>query len=343
MHSKSGFAAALAAWAALLAGALAATSFDARADTVFMKDTKLRIEGKVLRETDEYVLLMVYNDKGQIRIPKSQIERIEYDIKTQLEKLKDDDNAGKYKVGVWARNKGMFPEAIVVFEDLKGKDGAGPDLLKLLGEAYEKRQQPDKALLNYNDYARLHPDDAAVNERIKELTKEVNPEAVASPNQPAKNLDSGLAGTGAWTDEKWPDAIPCTCQMTTDKEGKKIIVVQTQGGAKDKSAFTRTGNLNLTDNKEMVFRISQNGSTPVNIAVAFINAKNEFMESKQLKVPANSWSTLTVKLDDKQFKSQSNGWKYADPLDGKENVQRISFLIYERRPITLWIDGIFFK
>jgi hypothetical protein len=338
MHSKMSFATVL-----MALSVLSAVGYSVRADTVFMKDTKLRIEGKVLRETDEYVLLLVYNDKGQIRIPKSQIERIEYDIKTQLANLKDDDNAGKYKVGVWAMNKGMFPEAIVVFEDLKGKDGAGPDLLKLLGQAYEKRQQPDKALMNFNDYLRLHPEDTVVAERVKELSKEVNPEASADPKVPAKNLDSGLAGTGAWTDEKWPDAIPCTCQMTTDKDGKKIIVVQTQGGAKDKSAFTRTGNLNLTDNKEMVFRISQNGSTPINIAVAYINAKNEFMESKQLKVPANSWSTLSVKLDDKQFKSQANGWKFSDPLEGKENVQRISFLIYERRPITLWIDGIFFK
>ncbi len=336
MHWKAGVAV-----AALVAGL--ALSFPVRADTVFMKGTKLRIEGKVLRETDDYIVLLVYNDKGQIRIPKSSIERIEYDIKTQLANLKDDDNAGRYKVGEWAMNKGMFKEAIVLFEDLKGKDGVGPDMLKLLGQAYDKQQQSDKALLNFNDYLRLHPDDTETSDRAKELAKLVNPEEAADPKQPAKNLDSGLAGTGAWTDEKWPDAIPCTCQMTTDKDGKKIIVVQTTGGAKDKSAFTRTGNLNLTDNKEMVFRISQNGSTPVNIAVAYINAKNEFMESKQLKVPANSWSTLSLKLEDKQFKSAANGWKYSDALDGKENVQRISFLIYERRPITLWIDGIFFK
>lgn len=330
-------------WKAGLAAAVLALSFGAQADTVFMKGTKLRIEGKVLRETDEYILLMVYNDKGQIRIPKKDIERIEYDIKTQLEKLKDDDNAGKYKVGVWAMNKGMFQEAIVLFEDLKGKDGVGPDMLKLLAQAYDKRQQFDKALLNYNDYVRLHPEDTETAERAKELAKEVNPDGATNPQQPAKNLDSGLAGTGAWTDEKWQDAIPCTCQMTTDKDGKKVIVVQSQGGSKDKAAFTRTGNLNLSDNKEMVFRVSQNGSTPLNVAVAYINAKNEFMESKQLKVPANSWSTLSVKLDDKQFKSQANGWKFADPLDGKENVQRIIFLVYEHRPVTLWIDGIFFK
>ena len=320
-----------------------AVGLTARADTVFMKDTKLRIEGKVLRETDEYIVLLVYNEKGQIRIPKSAIERIEYDIKTQLAVLKDDDNAGRYKVGQWAMNKGMFQEAIVLFEDLKGKEGVGPDLLKLLGQAYDKRQQSDKALLNFNDYLRLHPEDAETAQRAQELAKEVNPDAGTDPKQPAKNIDSGLAGTGAWTDEKWPDAIPCTCQMSTDKDGKKIIVVQTQGGAKDKSAFTRTGNLNLTDNKEMVFRVSQNGAIPVSIAVAYINAKNEFMESRPLKVPPNSWSTLTLKLDDKQFKSAANGWKFSDALDGRENVQRISFLIYERRPITLWIDGIFFK
>ena len=109
------------------------------------------------------------------------------------------------------------------------------------------------------------------------------------------------------------------------------------------SLYASTQSLSRTPISSPSLSFSQNGSTPLNIAVAYINAKNEFMESKQLKVPANSWSTLSVKLEDKQFKSQANGWKYADVLDGKENVQRIIFLIYERRPVTLWIDGIFFK
>ena len=55
--------------AAGLAAAVLALSFGAQADTIFMKGTKLRIEGKVLRETDDYILLMVYNDKGQMENP----------------------------------------------------------------------------------------------------------------------------------------------------------------------------------------------------------------------------------------------------------------------------------
>ena len=326
----------------LIATAMLVCAGAVRADTVFMKETNLRIEGRVLRETDEYVVLLVYKEAGQIRIPKSKIKRIEYDIKSQLAGLQDDDYPGHYKVAVWAMDKGKYKEAIDLFKKLEGTDGLGPDYLKLLGQCYDNTKQLDKALKCFSDYALIHPDDKETSDRKNELAKLVNPEAPGTP-QPAKNLDSGLAGTGAWQDEKWQDAIPCTCQMTTDKDGKKVIAVKTTGGAKDKSAFTRTGALNLKDNKEMVFRIFQNGSTPLNMSVAFIDSKNEFMESKQLKIPGNTWSTMSVKLDEKGFKSAKNGWKQVDSLDERDNVQRIIFLVYERRPVTLWIDGIFFK
>jgi tetratricopeptide (TPR) repeat protein len=314
-----------------------------RADTVFMKETNLRIEGKVLRETEEYVVLLVHNEAGQIRIPKNKIQRIEYDIKSQLEGLANDDVPGHYKVAVWAMDKGKYTDAIDLFKKLDGQEGIGPDFTKLLGQCYDNTKQLDKALKCFNDWLVVHPDDKETAERAKELAKLVNPDAGGNPQQPAKNLDSGLAGSGAWQDEKWQDAIPCTCQMTTDKDGKKVIAVKTSGGAKDKSAFTRTGALNLKENKEMVFRIFQNGTTPLNIGIAYIDSKNEFMESKQLKIPGNTWSTMSVKLDDKQFKSAKNGWKHVDSLDERDNVQRIIFLLYERRPVTLWIDGIFFK
>ena len=316
--------------------------FAVRADTIYMKDTNLRIEGKILRETSDYVLMMVFEDHGQIRIPKEKIRKIEYDIKTQLANLKDDDVAGHYKVAVWAMDKGLYTDVISILTSLEGKDGVGPEYSKVLAQAYDKTQQLDKALKCYQDYDKLHPGEADVTARIAELTKLVNPESASSP-QPAKNLDSGLAGSGTWQDEKWPDAIPCTCQMTTDKDGKKIITVQSTGGTKDKAAFTRTGNLNLKDSKEMVFRICQNSAKPVQIAIAMIDSKNEFMESRPLMVPGNSWSTLTLKLDDKRFKSAANKWQFVDSLDNRDNVQRIVFLVYDHRPVTLWIDGIFFK
>ena len=316
--------------------------FAVQADTIYMKDTNLRIEGKILRETSDYVLMMVFEDHGQIRIPKDKIRKIEYDIKTQLANLKDDDYAGHYKVALWAMDKGLYNDVISILTLLDGKEGVGPDFSKVFGQSYDKTQQLDKALARYNDYIKLHPDDAEITARIAELTKLVNPESASGP-QPAKNLDSGLAGSGTWQDEKWPDAIPCTCQMTTDKDGKNNITVQSAGGAKDKAAFTRTGNLNLKESKEMVFRICQNSATPINIAIAMIDSKNEFMESKQFRVPGNTWSTLSLKLDEKSFKSAANQWKHVDALDNRDNVQRIVFLVYERRPVTLWIDGIFFK
>ncbi|MFH0939163.1 MAG: hypothetical protein V1899_07780 [Planctomycetota bacterium] len=327
----------------------------ARADTVYLTDTDRYLEGKVLRETDEFIILLVHNETGQIRIPRNKIKRIDYDIKTQLENLADDDIEGRYKVGVWAMGKGMFAEAIDLFESLKGKEGVGLEMLKLLAQAYEKRQpldkyvracdqpQPlDKALANYSDYLKVHPDDAVVAERIQALTKIVKPANGDGPTTP-KNIE-GLEGDGIWNAERWPDANPATAQQTAEPaSGNKIISVQGEGGDKPKTAFSRAGALlNLTDSKEMTLRVFLNAPSPVSLAVAFTNAAGEFFESKQIKIAQNSWNKIAFNVEAKDFKAAKNNWQHSLPLEGKERISRIFFLVYGQRPFTLYVDSLFF-
>jgi tetratricopeptide (TPR) repeat protein len=310
-----------------------------RADTVEMKDSGLKIEGVVHLETDEFIILLLGGNKGQVKILKSKIKHIEYDIKTQLDKLAPDDFAGRYKVGLWAIEKGKQAEAIEMFESLKGKDGVGRDMLKLLGQAYDQRKQSDKALENFTDYLKANPEDTEIAARVAALAKEVNPNG--APDTSKKIVD-GLEATGSWAGESW--AYPCKAMMSVEPTtGNKTVTVQSAGGDKDKTAFTRTGDLNLSDSSEMVFKVFLNAAAPVNIAVAFVSSKNEFFESKSLRVSPNSWVPLSVKLDSKDFKAEKNNWMHALPLENKERVSRIHFLVYGQRPFTLYADGIFFK
>lgn len=314
------------------------------ADTVYLKDTNLKLEGRVHRETDDFIILMVHDESGQVRIPRDKILKIELDINTQLDKLAEDDFAGRYKVALWALEKGMLAEAIPLLEELKGKEGVPGDLLKVLAQTYERREQKDKALQNYSDYAKLHPEDTAVAEKVKELTKEVNPAGTEGPTAP--KVAEGLEATGAWVAEKWPeDANPCALQTTTDPNtGDKTVCIQGAGGNKQKTAFSRTGDpLNLADSQEMVFKVMLNSPVPLSLAIAFNNAEGKFYETRPKQITPNAWNKMTFDLSSKDFKAEKSGWKHELPLEGRERVGRIFFLVYNsQRPFTLYVDSVFF-
>lgn len=321
----------------------------AHADTIELKATGLKLEGKVERETVDFVVFLVHDDKGAIRIPRSKIKSIEYDVKTQLDKLSNDDNAGHLKVAQWAMDKGMFPEAIQILEELKGAEGIGPERYKMLGQAYESRQQLDKALENYSDFLKANPDDAVIKEKVAKLTLQVNPNAAktADPAEatPApKKMVDGLEGDGQWLAENW--GHPGKAQFTTEPAtGNKMVVAVCEGGDKDKFAISRVGQpLNLSDSKEILFKIFHNSPTPVNMAVAFQNSQGEFHETKQFRIPGNSWESKSQKIDGKVFKANRNNFEdFNQELDGKERITKILFLIYGQRPFNMYIDGVFFK
>ncbi|HYF52351.1 MAG TPA: tetratricopeptide repeat protein [Planctomycetota bacterium] len=314
-----------------------------RADTVEMLETGLKLEGKVLRETDDFIILLMKNDSGQVRILKSKIKNIEYDIKTQLEKVAADDWTGKYKVGVWAFEKGMFAEAIGVFEELEGKENIPPDRMKLLGRSYEQREQLDKALEKYSDYLKLKPDDAEVAERVKVLAKEVGPANGGTTGQQNKpKIVDGLEGDGTWVGENWDN--PVKAQIFTDPATtNKTIAVSSPGGAKPKAVVTRTGQpLNLSESKEMIFKIFYDSTVPGSIAVAFFNSQGEFHETRAQKLVPNSWNSISVKIDAKDFKTEKSGWKHEVGLEGKERISRVVFMFYAQK-FNAHIDSIFFK
>lgn len=322
---------------------LAALSGACLADTVEMKETGLKLEGKILRETDEFIIILVHNDQGQIRIPRNKIKTIEYDIKTQLEKIKEDDYAGRYKVAQWAMDKGMLAEAVEVMEALDGKEGVPTERLKLLGQAYEKREQLDKALEKYSDYLKAHPEDKEVNDRVEALVKLVNPNGNTPGADPKTKIVDGLEGDGAWVAENWGNAAKASI-VSDPATGNKTVAIAAEAGDKDKTAVTRTGQpLNLADSKEMVFKVFFNSQAQASMGVAFINSNNEFFEGRPTKLVPNSWNTISVKIDGKDFKAQKSNWQHSLELEGKERMSRIVFLVYGQRQFTMHIDSVFFK
>ncbi|MCY3021104.1 MAG: tetratricopeptide repeat protein [Planctomycetota bacterium] len=328
-------------------------------DTVEMKPESgdpdgpgLKLEGKVERKFQNFIIFLVYNETGRIRIPVSKIKNIEEDVDTQLDQLRDkEDFPGRYKVGVWAVEKGKFAEAIRLFEELKDKELPAKDklnMLKLLGHSYEQRQQLDKALENYSNYLLGSPDDAAIAEKVAKLRKVVTPEPAEGDVKvgPAgtKKVTDGLEGDGVWVAENWGN--PGTAQFTVDpNSGSKMVVVQCNGGEKDKAAISRTGQpLNLADSKELLCRIFHNSPNAVDLAFAFVNAQGEFHETKPQRVAPGSWIDVKQKIDGKVFKANRNNFKAFDlELEGKERINRVLFLVYSQKPFTLYLDNVYFK
>jgi tetratricopeptide (TPR) repeat protein len=285
------------------------------------------IPGKIHKEMPDYVIMIINNEEGRLNIPRSDIRTITYSMGTRLAALQDDDYLGQYKVGLWAMEKNMYPKVIDLFLKIKDKEGVTTtDILKQLGRCYEQLGQLDKALEAYTDYVTGHPDDKDASDLVRALNEEVNPapkvaEKAAAPVV-AKVVD-GLEGDGNWDAMTWTDANPCSAQKYTEpKTGNKMIYVESNGGMKDKSAFTRSGQaLDLSGSKEMILKIFNAGETPINLAVAYVNAQSDYHESRQIRINA------TYDLD----------------IQGRENITKITFLVYGQRPFKLYLDGLFFK
>lgn len=303
--------------------------------------------GKIHKELPDSVIIIMRKDQARVSVPRAKIKALNYSMQTRLNSLDKDDTAGQYKVGLWAMDKSMYPEAIKLFEILKkdtfeeGKEGAGPDLVKQLAKAYDQRGQLDKAYENYQEYAEGHSDDKEVADAIARIEPQVKPKE-AAVDAPAKHAD-GLEADGKWQAETW--ANPTTVAFTTDKTGNKMVAIQSPGGTQDKMAFSRYGQpLNLSESTEMVFKAYNDGDKPVRLACAFVNAEGLFFEGHEIKIPSKAWFKGSIKIDGKTFKSKIDDFKlYNFPISGREHIARITFMVYDQREVKLFLDSIFFK
>jgi tetratricopeptide (TPR) repeat protein len=306
----------------------------------------LTMEGRILREAPDHVVLLVYDGAGRVKIPRSRIKSIEYDFATKSASLAEDDYRGHYELGVWAFHRSMYAEAIQELEKSKGQAGAGPDLLKLLALAQDRTEQFKEAFENYKQYLQAHPEDAEVATRVEELAKTygvTEPVTAEQPKQPA--IPEGLEVSFRWYAETWNNANPCFVSETKDEAGNRSLAVQGQAGAQDKVAFSGTGTnpLDLTNCKEMVCRIYQTGAADARLATAFHNLDGEYFETREQRIPTKEWTTFSIPLTGKNFKSAKTNWNYTAELEGRNGITRIIFLVYGHRELTMYVDSIFFR
>lgn len=320
-----------------------------QADTVKMKSGLIFFDCKVVEEADDYIVILVYKNAGRVKLERDKIASIDYDLASKLAELDPEDWKGHYQLAVWALSKGMYKDAAALFDLVRGKDGAGDDTVKLLGQSYDKLGQIDKALEIYKDWIKSHPEDAEIAARIEEIRKQLGLDE-PKPAEGPKKVQEGLEGDPSlnfrWAPVKgWPNVNDCTVRPYTEKDSNdKMVLVSLPGGDKDKAVFEGKGMpLNLTDRNTMTFRIYQNSPKPIKITVAFQNKSGEYFEGKSEKVAANEWVQVEIPLGGTDFKTEKSGWKFTDTLRGKEHVNSVIFLIYAQNKVDLYVDRIFFK
>jgi tetratricopeptide (TPR) repeat protein len=349
----------------LLALAPAGFALPARADTIYMVDG-LKLECKVHQEEEEQVIVLVYQNCGKVVVPRRRILHIEYDFNSRLleiEKLRaaaaeagDEERLKQFKeyydLGVWAFSKGLFPEAIRAFETARGKPGAGPDLLKLMGQAYDLQRGENlrKAYELYLEYLKTNPEDAEVKKRAEEIKALLGPEPV-TPTRPAVVEGMEDPGVYKWGAAPTEWANPCQVRIYSDQgTGNKLLLVQAKAGPRDKFAIIganakRLGvGLNLTKAKEFSFRVHHLSEEPLRIAVAFKNQKHDFFESKLYSIKPKEWTEVSVPVTGKVFKSNlSNYTGFTDAISGAENVIEVLVMVYHGGEASLYLDCLGFR
>lgn len=318
----------------------------AEGDRIVMVDD-LSIEGRIHQETPEFVILVVHDETGRVKIPRTRIKAIEYDFAAKAASLAPEDYKGHYELGLWAFQRGMYAEALGELEKAKGKEGAEPDLYKMLGVSYDRKEDFKSAYENYKEHLRTHPDDAEIKARADELAKSVAPAAVETTTATTKKpkVDEGLEGIFRWYAEKWDNANTCTVSVSVEAEtGNKVISVVGQAGGKDKIAIGGNGKpLDLSGAKEVLCMVYHSDKVDTRLAVAFTNQQGEFFESREQKVPPHSWVKVTFQLKSKDLKSAKSEWKYTSDLEGAKDITRVVFLVYGRTELNMFIDRIVFR
>jgi len=124
-----------------------------------------------------------------------------------------------------------------------------------------------------------------------------------------------------------------------------MVALVSTGGTQDKVAFSRYGQpLMLSESSEMVFKVFNDGDKPINLACAFVNAEGDFHESHFIRIMPKTWCKESLKIDSKTFKSNRNDFKeYNQEIKGREHVARMTFMVYDQRPVKLFLDSLFFK
>ena len=342
---------------ALAAAALAAAT-TARADTIHFKHGTALECRVVSMDKDKVEINLDGDENKRVILEARNIERVDLDYQSQLDKLAADDWAGHYKLGCWCEGLAeedleMRERAIERFEHCRGHDGVPDDVWARLGRLYAKRQPStpadvEKALENYRKYLELQPDDQTTKDEIARLEGLLPP----PPEPVAQNHDNSTVIEGLeiqrWQIESWSN--PGTTRLVTDKanEGSRTLEVSVNPGDKDKSAFTMRLGRDLSQYDYISFDAYIPQKFPVTVwAAAIAGPKSIWYEQvRPFTIPPESWSTnLKISFRTPYWKGFEGNTQIGNNIVPELNPVRNLLFIFGNKPqpYKIYLDGVGFK
>jgi len=312
-------------------------------DLVIMKKTGLALQGKVVRVTKDNVVLLV--EYGTLTLPRVAIERIEFNLRSRLAELAEDDYAGRYAAACSAFEMGQADAARPVLEGLVGRDGVPLDVHEKLARIYESEGQLGKALKHLKEYALARRDDEALKARIADLAARAGGDVAAGGDivgtavaNPA--VKEGLEVGGAWEVFGWGNPAQAVVQPI---EGNQTLMVNVAAnGQQDKAAVGRQVRLDFSAARRLTFRAFNGEKSPVRLAVAIVTPSSYYESRPVTLLPGwNTGEATSVDVASDKWKCQATNWAFSASIAGLDSVRQIIFLVYSgKQKALLYLDSI---
>lgn len=303
------------------------------ADLVVLK-SDIGIEGRVIRQTPDAIKLEV--DAGTFWIKRASIKRIDFNLAARINKLEEDDYAGKYRLAMDTLRMGQANQARPILDGLVGKPGVPTDIYKTLADMLEEDGDLEKALEYLKRYQMSNPDDKELKAKIAEITKKIESSGgVVSSSGRAVN--EGMEVGGAWNVLPWANPVKTGLQ---DLEGNKALMLHVPAGGKDdKAAVNRYVKLDLRDKTKISMRVFNAEKRTVQLAMAITTST--FYESRPVRL-SREWNVgVSFNIKSKKWKCRETNWRYEAGIDDLDKVTQLIFLVYcGNRKALLYLDSI---
>lgn len=278
------------------------------------------IEGHVTARTKRAIKILVA--EGTFWIPLSAVKRIEFNIESRLRELKKNDYKGRYELAKQALEMGQAQKAKEILKSIADKPGLDPEMYRMLARLHDEAEEYKEALQNWERYLVAHPKDAEAIDRIAELSKVVRPvkeEVVA--------VKEGLEAK-KWQPLTWGNKTSLSTQVVNSN---KLLAVSVEGGEKDKGPFSNAGRYDFSKKGNLLFDVYNYQKTPISIAVALIDNKNEYYESRTIRV-MHGWN-IDQMMDVKKtnWKTKTSNWRHTAEVKNINDIRQIIFLVYNGR------------
>ncbi|MFH1378615.1 MAG: hypothetical protein ABIH86_07675 [Planctomycetota bacterium] len=325
-----------------------------RADIIYLipESSSFTLEGEIIEETDEYVLLRLPDKTGKIRIPWTRIVRIERDINTS--DIADDDYDSFYAAGKKAVQYQLWDKAVECLSRCAGKPGIESDAWKLLGRSLYYQEKFADAKKALETYKLEDPTDAECDRLLKDIQ-----EKLGTATQNTNPTASDGMEKDRWVAESWSN--PAKTETITIEQAGKVLsaILGAKSDGNDKVAVTLSmknigyaKGMNLTASESLKMQVFVAGASSINVAVALRTGPSHlWYESRQVIVTPGKWQEIEFPIHRKpgdnlfHWKSDATKWQFSSELLNPDALHSIVLLFYNRgRPETpVHVDRIYFK